>query len=280
MSGFLSGISQIGSTAAGLGAVSSSVSNLLSLLRPASWRGVPFGVTSSSITPGRATAVHDYPYRETTWVEDVGSARRPFTISGFLLANDVRTFAGSLDTQRNAMIAACLTPGPGVLVHPSLGSRTVSLIGGLQMAESVEAGGLIELSMEFLETVTAPLFPSAATSTANQTASACTVCGTSVAGNFASSVVSTVQSGAAVVAQGVATVTGYTNMALTYVGGAQRILSATVGLVGNFGRYNNGHVIQALPVSATVASQLAASTTARTAVLTSGNAAVASARLL
>ncbi len=41
-------------------------------LHQASFRGVPFAVLEADGLFGRRQAVHEYPYRETAWVEDMG----------------------------------------------------------------------------------------------------------------------------------------------------------------------------------------------------------------
>ncbi|MBE8595340.1 DNA circularization N-terminal domain-containing protein [Xenorhabdus sp. BG5] len=51
-------------------------------LRPASFRGVPFAVISGESVFGRRQAVHEYPYRDTAWIEDLGRATRRITLRG------------------------------------------------------------------------------------------------------------------------------------------------------------------------------------------------------
>ena len=45
-------------------------------LRAASFRGVPFGVTADESEGGRRTVTHEFPQRETPYVEDLGGAPR------------------------------------------------------------------------------------------------------------------------------------------------------------------------------------------------------------
>lgn len=51
-------------------------------IHPASFRGVPFAVVSAEGVFGRRQAVHEYPYRNTAWVEDLGRGTRKLTIRG------------------------------------------------------------------------------------------------------------------------------------------------------------------------------------------------------
>ena len=41
-------------------------------LLPASWRGVPFHGLSGELRFGRRPVVHEYPFRDSVWVEDLG----------------------------------------------------------------------------------------------------------------------------------------------------------------------------------------------------------------
>ena len=52
------------------------MSVLTEQLQKASFRGVPFEVTSASLTAGRRTVVHEYPQRDKPYVEDLGRASR------------------------------------------------------------------------------------------------------------------------------------------------------------------------------------------------------------
>src|SRR4051812_33537247 len=108
-------------------------------LRDASFRGIPFGVFSSEARFGRRNAVHEYPYRDTVWVEDLGRAARRISLIGFLVGDDVIA-------QREQLIAACETEGDGELIHPTLGHLTDSLM-SLSTEERWERGRVFELRM-------------------------------------------------------------------------------------------------------------------------------------
>jgi prophage DNA circulation protein len=133
-------------------------------LQAASWRGIPFQVTESTVIRGRRNTLHEYPYRDTVWVEDLGRGTRRYAFRGFLVGDDV--FA-----QRQALLAANETAGTGVLVHPSLGSITVSLT-QFASSESAQRGRVVDLNFEFVENAGIVLFPTAAASTQQQTSTA------------------------------------------------------------------------------------------------------------
>jgi prophage DNA circulation protein len=56
-------------------------------LRTASWRGVSFGLEMGSESLGRRKVRHDYPYRDTVWLEDQGKLPRSFRLAGFLIGH-------------------------------------------------------------------------------------------------------------------------------------------------------------------------------------------------
>lgn len=114
-----------------------------SQLRPASYRGVRFGVLGGQLRFGRRNAIHEYPFRDTIWVEDLGKSRRMIQMTGFLVGDDVIA-------QRDALIAACEKSGDGELVHPTLGQRTVALL-DVSSSEQWEQGRVFELNFTFVE---------------------------------------------------------------------------------------------------------------------------------
>ena len=237
-------------------------------LLPASWRGVPFGVLSATIRPGRQTAEHRYPYREVdpVWAEDVGAGPRPFKFSGFLVDGDIFAAGLGVFVQRDLMVAACQAKGTGLLIHPSLGARTVALKNGCEMVERPDMGGAIELTFEFIESAVGPVYPAGTADTQSASASAAgsadTVSGSSLGG----SILSAVQSGADAVGQAVTTVSGWAAQAETVMQTATRYAGAVTGLAGTLGRYAGGNRSVLQNPAATASSLLAAATAARTGV--------------
>lgn len=121
-------------------------------IHPASFRGVPFAVVSAEGVFGRRQAVHEYPYRNTAWVEDLGRGTRKLTIRGFIVHNSLAYDAPDVITQRDSLVAACETEGPGTLIHPTLGELTVSVPdGGLRVLESVDNGRSFEFTLTVIE---------------------------------------------------------------------------------------------------------------------------------
>jgi len=121
-------------------------------IHPASFRGVPFAVVTGDGSFGRRQAVHEYPYRDTAWVEDMGRSTRRMTLTGFIIQSSQIYTAPDVMTQRDSLIAACETLGAGTLVHPTLGELTVSIPeGGLRLRESKDSERVFEFSLTVIE---------------------------------------------------------------------------------------------------------------------------------
>ncbi|WP_227720535.1 DNA circularization protein [Yersinia proxima] len=121
-------------------------------LHPASFRGVPFAVMSAEGVFGRRQAIHEYPYRDTAWIEDLGRATRRLTLRGFLIQSSNIYTAPDVMTQRDSLIAACEMPDAGTLVHPTLGEMTVSIPeSGLRLNEGAESGRVFEFTLTIIE---------------------------------------------------------------------------------------------------------------------------------
>ncbi|EQB0362454.1 DNA circularization protein [Yersinia enterocolitica] len=121
-------------------------------LHPASFRGIPFAVMTAEGVFGRRQAIHEYPYRDTAWIEDLGRATRRLTIRGFLIQSSGLYTAPDVMTQRDSLIAACEMPDAGTLVHPTLGEMTVSISeSGLRLNEGAESGRVFEFTLTIIE---------------------------------------------------------------------------------------------------------------------------------
>lgn len=113
-------------------------------LQKASFRGVPFFVFSGSGEVGRRNVVHEYPLRDTPMVEDLGRAKRTFSVEAVVVGADYMA-------QRDALIEALEAFGSGELVHPWRGVKQVCLTSPARISESVEEGGCAKFSLEFTE---------------------------------------------------------------------------------------------------------------------------------
>ncbi|MHB1183401.1 MAG: DNA circularization protein [Desulfobulbia bacterium] len=111
-----------------------------------SFRGAKFIVPDSDATFGRRAEVHEYPRRDTPWVEDLGRKARQFSIEVFV---DGRL--GDYLAARDALIAALEEKGSATLVHPWYGSMTVSLAEPAGVRESTREGGRATFRLAFVE---------------------------------------------------------------------------------------------------------------------------------
>jgi prophage DNA circulation protein len=263
----------------GSGGVPSALGTWAASLQPASWRSVGFVVIESGVVAGRKTAVHEYPFRDPVWVEDLGRQARKYTFRGYIVGDDVYA-------QRDRLLAAIEQPGPGTLVHPSLGSRQVSLVGEPTLTERAEDGRIVSIELSFIEGG-ASVFPSSAQSTQSQVTLASGNLGGAVTQDFGSSVAGAISAGASVVAE-VATVAGlFANLATGLIASPPRSLGAVAGIgllvPAYFGRYAMGGVTAAPVIAAPInqslpiGAQVAAANAALIAASTAGVAAVGTA---
>lgn len=222
-------------------------------LQPGSWRGVGFVLDAGDTAAGRRVAIHEYPYRDETWAEDLGKLPRRFTIQAFLVGDDCYQ-------QRDQMLRAVEQAGAGTLVHPTLGSVQCVLL-EFACADRRERGRVVELQFSFIIAGDVK-YPGAALATGQA------IMGFASKLNIASAsdLGSTLSSIGTVAKAAVNTVTHYTSMASSLVGDATRVFNSVRGLAGYFGRYATGSRNTLQKVTSTVSGVLSAATTARTLV--------------
>lgn len=244
MSGFLAG------ALSGLGPWAAS-------LQPASWRGVPFAVRASQIQRGRRVALHEYPYRDTILVEDLGRGKRSVSFEAFLIGDDVYA-------QRDAMSAAMDIAGPGVLVHPSLGSLNV-VCTLFTASEAAERGRVVTLELSFLETgQDTALYPTQIVSTQTNVVLQAANAALAAVSDFLSDVATAVQYGEAVLSAGLGVVSSFASLVSAAMGDVSLIAGLATGLPGiNGGRYASGKLVTPQPDGTTIASAIAALSAAR-----------------
>src|ERR1700731_1518665 len=89
-------------------------------LLPASYKGVGFGVLDSSIAVGQRVEVHEYPFRNLPFTEQLGRRARRLQFTAFLIGADVAARSMALQD-------ALEQKGAGSLVHPSYGAMSMSV---------------------------------------------------------------------------------------------------------------------------------------------------------
>lgn len=225
-------------------------------LQPGSWRGVPFVLDSGDTAAGRRVAIHEYPYRDETWAEDLGRLPRRFSIQAWVVGDDCYQ-------QRDAMMRACEQSGAGTLVHPTLGSIECVLM-EFQTSDRRERGRVVEFQFAFIVAGDVK-FPATALATAANVGAMVSKLTTASASDLGS----TLSSIGSIAKSAIGTVTKYTSIASSIVGDATRVFNSVRGLVGFHGRYSTGNRSTLQKVTTTVQSALSAATTARTLVTNS-----------
>lgn len=112
--------------------------------RPASFRGVPFFVESDDAEFGRRQVTHTAALVDTPTLEDLGRAADSFQVVGYLIGEDY-------DLQLQQLIEAIRdVAGPGRLVHPRYGEKTVGASGFRVQHKNTE-GRMCRFSVTFDE---------------------------------------------------------------------------------------------------------------------------------
>lgn len=145
-------------------------------LQPASFRGVPFVVSSARAEGlGRRIVVHEYAQRDESFPEDLGRDKRVFLIEAYVVGADYMR-------QRDALEAALAKEGAGELVHPKRGRLMVRAAEASCTEESAQ-GGMATFQIRF-ELDGANVLPDTAADTQANVASAADAASTAVQDGF------------------------------------------------------------------------------------------------
>lgn len=226
-------------------------------LQTASWRGLKFAVRDSRIHRGRRTVVHEYPYKDLVWVEDLGRGTRSISFSAFLIGDDVYQ-------QRDEFSKACDIPGHGKLVHPSLGAIDV-VNTEFTASEASHRGRVVEIELTFVETGQDVVqYPTAAKSTQSNSILKAAEADLAAVSDFLASAASEIAQGASVLTKAIETGVAWARLAQSAISDAKLVYNAVAGIPGIFGgRYSSGNQIAPQPTGTTTASAIAAVTAAR-----------------
>lgn len=116
-------------------------------LVPASFRGAEFHVESGALSAGRRTKVHEFPKRNVPYAEDMGHRAYRWPIQGYII---VAPWDLDYIPARDELRIALDADGPGILIHPTMGTMTV-MCEMYSMEERREAGGICRFDMMFVE---------------------------------------------------------------------------------------------------------------------------------
>ena len=212
--------------------------SFFSQLQQASLGGVPFGVRAGNTRLGRRVAVHEYPFRDIPWAEDIGKATRRFTVIGFLLENDAVYKGADVISQRDSMIAVAESAGPLTLVHPTLGRLSVALL-DVSIEERWDDGKYFELEFQFVESGSR-LYPSTGSDTGTAVGSAAAAANAAASTDFLTQIQGAINQGRAVISMAVNTVNNYVVQAVSIVNDATALYGMVTELPGVFGRFAGG----------------------------------------
>lgn len=137
-------------------------------LQPASYNGIGFHVDVESKRSGRRLVPHEFPKQDIPWTEDMGRRARRFTVNAYIVQGPSNGY--NYEPNRDALIAQLELEGPGILVHPTLGTDSVE-VDDYTVTERREQGGMAEFEIVFLEAGQAiTTTPSTATQAASTSA--------------------------------------------------------------------------------------------------------------
>ena len=238
-------------------------------LQPGSWRGVGFVMDATPTKAGRRVALHEYPYRDSVWPEDLGKLPRRYQVSAFLTGDDCYE-------QKRRMIEACEKAGPGTLVHPILGSIQVVLL-DFTTTDRRDRGRYVEVDFEFIDAVTAG---SVAPSSSSATGEAVKTYAGALNSAASTALAQNLTGLKPIPSAPIGFVQNYAKLAVDAVNDPARAVNAVAGLPGLFGRYSTGRMMQLQPATATVTSVLANSNLARQGVIDAASALVGAAEAL
>lgn len=224
----------------------------ISKLRPASFRGVPFKVLEGQVKFGRRSVIHEYPFRDTVWVEDLGKAARRVAFVGFIVGDDVVA-------QREKMMKACEDVGAvdgGELVHPTLGRMTVSLVDGVTCVERWDRGRYFELAFSFVEQGKR-IYPNSTADTGTAVLGALDKAKAASKMDLIGALAGALKSGLAVAAQATSAVAMWAAAAQRLSNDATNLYHFVQTLPGEFGRLFGGNAPRAAASSTTVQSLVA-----------------------
>jgi len=111
---------------------------------PASYKGVPMQCMEAESEHGRRGATGEFPFGEDTAYADLGRRIRKYTLK-------VRFVENSHVADSDALIAACESPGPGPLVHPTRGLVQAACVTLKVRDDLIEEQGVTYADLEMVE---------------------------------------------------------------------------------------------------------------------------------
>lgn len=108
-------------------------------LQQSSFRGVEFYIDDHTVEFGRRVQLHDYPFKDDAYPEDLGGKDESYSFPAFVIGDDYMQ-------QRDKLRDALKKKGSGILVHRYLGRLRVQ-IGSASMRETSSEGGIARFNI-------------------------------------------------------------------------------------------------------------------------------------
>ncbi|MGS0648888.1 DNA circularization protein [Komagataeibacter melomenusus] len=211
--------------------MSGTLSTLAGEYLQGSFRGIPFVVVGSGGSNGRNFQVHRYPFRDRVWAEDLGRAPRSYRIRAFLIGPECLA-------QRDLLVKAAETNGPGLLVHPTIGVIQAALL-RFEWYERDGVMGVVDVEMELVE---ASSYLSSTIMLALHAAVgvAAVAFGSAISSDYAATTLTPYSYGATVLHAGRGVASDWGSGANRAIRSPRAFAGAMAALPGNNGRYASG----------------------------------------
>lgn len=111
--------------------------------KKAKFRNAEFFVSDSDAEFGRRQVLHEYPQKDVPFSEDMGKKAEQFTVEGYVVGDNI-------ETEKTALIDAVSQSGPGILIHPYYGQKSV-VVTSCRVKESSGELRVVRFSLSFTE---------------------------------------------------------------------------------------------------------------------------------
>lgn len=118
--------------------------------RKAKFRDAYFYVDSVDTGLGRRNVLHQYPFKDEPYLEDLGPDADEFIINAYVVQN--KSNGHDYTTERDLLASALRKKGPGTLIHPSYGEMSVGVKGKVRITEAYgREGGIARFTITFVQ---------------------------------------------------------------------------------------------------------------------------------
>lgn len=112
-------------------------------LQSASFKGVAFSYEQISMQGGRRVAVHEYPFSDSPYPEDMGSKAKEPSVNAYFLGSNYDLLATAFEKLLDKK-------GPGELILPLSGIQNVQLL-TWQRTDTTAQGGIARFNLKFVQ---------------------------------------------------------------------------------------------------------------------------------